>query len=358
MRKGIVECLIDGKEKNKENYCPDYTCDTCPKKEPPVQNKSSQTPQSFSKTYLGYLSNTINLKIGEDNELPPLFRQSNIYRKLINLSALNVGQKHQKTCRWLLSEAIEITLDYLTGQVKAKLSGLSNKTRFKLLVALHDLVDAYIQESIVNLDNKKGHEELAISRKAVNNLLALPILGSDERKVLLGIKSTLDELAKPAEYGPFWHLHLSTFKTWPDVKGDNAILDPWTVQRDRAAMEAEALQELSGEQDDIAPDEKAINDMFLEMENKVYKDPYKANDEYFVKHKNMLVKKTPYKFFKKSLQIVINLLLVNEGGQKKEASKHLTAELINDYLSSYREGAYKHLATFTYKTVENAGSSR
>jgi len=71
MRKGIVECLIDGKEKNKENYCPDYTCDTLPKKRTASFRINRHRLHKVSaRQYLGYLSNTINLKIGEDNELP------------------------------------------------------------------------------------------------------------------------------------------------------------------------------------------------------------------------------------------------------------------------------------------------
>jgi hypothetical protein len=93
-------------------------------------------------------------------------------------------------------------------------------------------------------------------------------------------------------------------------------------------------------------------------EGREFKDifDWRAFDEYFVRHKSLIFKKKPHKFFKNSLQIVIKYLLVNEGKQKREEAKHFAAELINDYLAACCSGKYKDLATLTYKSVEGAGS--
>jgi len=294
MIKEKVYCNVLKTTINKDERCPDWNCNNCP--ELASSKDIFTTPKNFSEVYLQYLSGQGNFvtEEGEPWSLP--FGLTEIHR------LCTLETEYLK----ILDKRILAMSKDISQQCMAKLNKLDSAVKTKILVALYDLSMASMMEDKLKRSYREGQKERKKHLKAVNILLDATFLSPDEKDTLLNIRSLLNDLEKPMEYSPV--SFLEAFKIL-SMRGKKSLDDKW----------------------------------------------WYTHDMYYLTHKNVNVKPIkPYKFFQKSLQIVIWRLLVNEGRQKKEDSKHFVANLCNSYFKSSLDGEYKHLATLTYKTVDNA----
>jgi hypothetical protein len=290
-RKGIIKCPITRGLVNKNEYCPNETCDSCLLKK--VEKKEAKTatnnPRDLADAYLdgkSILNDTLFQGIAHE-----------VY-----------GRRDGK------------------GDLSIRVSGklrLRPSIKDQIHTALADfLLSIYVTSKEVVKNRIKEYHKSRRGEHRFKKILDTSILS---RKTKEGIK---DDLSRLEQYGKGRH----TYSPINEVD--------YFVRLLRIEGYTMALAELP---DKPIPIEKMRVKDLISQERKKLNDLLMLNTKF--------KEGRPAKMFFKTMQVVVYRILAEKGRMAKEEAKHLTAIIINEYL---KEHGITHMANLDYKDIDNA----
>lgn len=309
-RKGIVKCPIRKGDVNKDEFCPNDTCENCSKKsETEKPGAIIGRPGRLADAYLDGKS---------------IFHESVLSDPIFKGKAPDITL--QRIARDVYGEEDKGKKNDPAGRILKELH-LHPSTKGKIDTALQDfLLSIYVTSRGVVKTRIKENRKMEKVIPHLKKILVVPtLLGKTS-------KAVEERLSRYQESG-------GEKKTYSEIDEIDYFRKSFQVM-----VYSKILDEQSRIEHPIpTPEDKQAKDFILQKRRKLVDDLNKVNVK--------MRRSRPSILFFKAMQVVIYRILTEEGKIRREKAKGRTAIIINEYLENHN---FPHIANLDSKDIDNA----